>query len=407
MPETQNTGIDSPRAWLIVVAAFFASFVSFGVSYSFGIFLKPMAAEFGVSHAVMSTLFSVLTVLSLFLSPITGDIADHLGPRPVMIAGALLMGSGLILTARVQHFPLLFLTYGLGAGAAVACVYVPSVAAVGEWFKLHRDIALGVAISGIGCGTLVAVPVAAVLIGHYGWRTCFEIYGVLSAALLLLCAALIASPPVVKSKVRIGVMARIRTPAFAMLYAGIFFTGISVYISFIYLPEYAIKDGATQVAAAGLVGYIGASSVLGRLGLNALAPRFGLISVFQVSFAALLVSYVFWVGGHSYPSLVWYSLLLGIGYGGIVAMSPAVLTQVFGTEGLGELLGFLLTGLGFASVAGPPLAGLLIDRTGDLKWPPVLAAVSAAAALASVIPLRAYAASNPETANKSAAAAVE
>src|SRR5664280_3697724 len=84
MLETRNTGVDSPRAWLIVLAAFFASFVAFGVSYSFGIFLKPLATEFGVSHAVMSTLFSVLIVLSLFLSPLTGDIADHLGPRPVV-----------------------------------------------------------------------------------------------------------------------------------------------------------------------------------------------------------------------------------------------------------------------------------------------------------------------------------
>lgn len=65
MPETKTAGLDSPRACLIVVAAFFASFVAFGVSYSFGVFLKPMAAEFGVSHAVMSSLFSVLTVLSL------------------------------------------------------------------------------------------------------------------------------------------------------------------------------------------------------------------------------------------------------------------------------------------------------------------------------------------------------
>ena len=62
MPETRNAGVDSPRAWLIVVAAFFASFVAFGVSYSFGIFLKPLATQFGVSHAVMSTLFSVLTL---------------------------------------------------------------------------------------------------------------------------------------------------------------------------------------------------------------------------------------------------------------------------------------------------------------------------------------------------------
>ena len=300
-----------------------------------------------------------------------------------MAAGAVLMGAGLILTARVHYFPLLFLTYGLGAGGAVACVYVPSIAAVGEWFKLRRDIALGVAISGIGCGTLVSAPVAAMLIGRYGWRATFEIFGVVSAALLLLCTTLIAPPPIATSKARIGVMAKIRTPAFGLLYAGLFFSGIAIYITFVYLAEYAIKDGASQVAAARLIGYIGASSVVGRLGLNALAPRFGLPSVFQVAYAALLVSFTFWLGSHSYMSLFWFCLVLGIGYGGIVAMSPAMLAQFFGVEGLGELLGFFLTALGVASVAGPPLAGLLIDLTGDLKWPPLLAAGSAAMATAS------------------------
>ncbi len=324
-----------------------------------------------------------------------------------MVAGALLMGAGLILTARVHYFPLVFLTYGLGAGSAVACVYVPSVAAVGEWFKLRRDIALGIAISGIGCGTLVGATVAAVLIGRYGWRSTLEIFGVVSAALLLVCAALIATPPVVSSKASIGVMAKLRTASFALLYAGLFFSGIAIFISFVYLPEFAIKDGATRVAAAGLVGYIGASSVVGRLGLNALAPRFGLTSVFQVSYATLLVSFIFWLGGHSYTSLVWYSLVMGVAYGGIVAMSPAMLAQFFGVEGLGELFGFLLTALGLAAVAGPPLAGLMIDLTGDLKWPPLLASGSAAVALIVVLPLRAYGARKSAAANEPASAAAE
>lgn len=253
----------------------------------------------------------------------------------------------------------------------------------------------------------MAAPVAAILIGRYGYRTTFEIFGVVSAALLLLCAALIAPPPVATSKVRIGVMTKLRTPAFGLLYAGLFFAGVAIYITFVYLAEYAIKDGASQVAAARLIGYIGASSVVGRLGLNALAPRFGLLSVFQAAYAALLVSFIFWVGGHSYISLVWYCLVLGIGYGGIVAMSPAMLAQFFGVEGLGELLGFLLTALGVASVAGPPLAGLLIDRTGDLKWPPLLAVSSAALALAAIVPLRVYGAGKSVQAAESAAAAAE
>jgi predicted MFS family arabinose efflux permease len=86
-------------------------------------------------------------------------------------------------------------TYGVGLGTAVACTYIPAIAAVGEWFKLHRDIALGIAISGIGCGTLVAAPLAANLTERYGWRNTFEIFGWISTALMLLCAALLARPP--------------------------------------------------------------------------------------------------------------------------------------------------------------------------------------------------------------------
>jgi MFS transporter, OFA family, oxalate/formate antiporter len=67
-------------------------------------------------------------------------------------AGALLMGSGMVSAAHVRSLPLLFLTYGIGLGGAVAYIYIPSISAVGEWFKVHRDVALGLAISG-ACGT--------------------------------------------------------------------------------------------------------------------------------------------------------------------------------------------------------------------------------------------------------------
>jgi OFA family oxalate/formate antiporter-like MFS transporter len=95
MPGDANTELDSRRAWVVVFAAFLGSFVSFGVAYCFGVFLKPMAIEFHASHAVMSALFSTITGLSFFLAPFTGDIADHFGPRPVVGAGAVLIGAGL------------------------------------------------------------------------------------------------------------------------------------------------------------------------------------------------------------------------------------------------------------------------------------------------------------------------
>lgn len=97
--------IDSARAWLVVVAAFFSCAIAYGVSYAFGVFLKPLQGTFGVNHATLSTLFAALSVLSYFLGPVTGQLSDRIGPRPVVAGAALLMGSGLLLSARVNWFP--------------------------------------------------------------------------------------------------------------------------------------------------------------------------------------------------------------------------------------------------------------------------------------------------------------
>jgi MFS family permease len=198
----------------VVFAGFVGSFVTFGTSYCFGVFLKPIAIEFNVSHAAMSTLFSVITGISFFAAPLTGKLADRYGPRPVVTIGVLLLGFGLILAAHVHTFAFMFLTYGVGLGGAVACTYIPAISAVGEWFKKHRDIALGLAISGIGCGTFIAAPLSAILIERHGWRATFEIFGSGGAALLLVCAALLFRPPAAGQKNQENTAAKLRTRGF-------------------------------------------------------------------------------------------------------------------------------------------------------------------------------------------------
>ena len=381
MPDHRTSGIDSLRAWRVCFAAFVEAFVIFGVSYSFGVFLKPMALTFGAGHALMSTLFATLTVLSFFLSPVTGDLADRYGPKLMVASGAVLLAAGLILSAHVYSFPLLFLTYGVGVGDGVACIYLPSVAAVGEWFKVYRDIALGIAVSRIGLGTLVAAPVAAILIDKYDWRTCLEIYGWASIALLLPCAALLAQPPQAPGKSQIGIRQKVATRRFGLLYLGRMLAGIAIYISYVYLPAFAEDIGASHVAAASLVGYIGASSIVGRIGMNAVAPRFGQIATYRMTFVMLLVSFAFWLTAHSYVRLAIFSVIMGVGYGGLVALTPAVAVALFGTAGLGELLGVLYTVLGVACLIGPPLAGVIVDRTNDYRGPVAVATLAALAAL--------------------------
>jgi MFS family permease len=390
MPDQSTTGLDSTRAWVVVFAGFVGLFVVFGVTYSFGVFLKPIALEFHASHAATSVLFSTITALSFFGAPLTGKIADRYGPRPVVVTGALLFGCGMVLAAHVHSFALLFLTYGIGLGGAVACIYIPSLSAAGEWFKVHRDIAIGITISGIGCGTLVGAPLSAMLGERYGWRTAFEIFGWGGAALLFPCAALLFRPPVSIQKKKVDIAAKVRTRSFAIQYLCRLSSGIAIYVAFVFLPAYAGDIGIGRIAGAGLIGYIGVSSVVGRLGLDALAPRFGLIRMYQLAYLLLLVSFALWLAADSYAALIVFALLMGVGYGGIVAMSPAVVASSFGVEGLGEMLGILATASGIACLIGPPVAGLLVDHLHDYKSPVFVAVAASALAMLFVIQLRTY-----------------
>ena len=80
------------------------------------------------------------------------------------------MGAGLVSTSRIDHLWLSYLTYGVGVGIGVACGYAPMVAVVSGWFVRRRNTALGIAVSGIGFGTIVGAPLAAKCIPLYGWR---------------------------------------------------------------------------------------------------------------------------------------------------------------------------------------------------------------------------------------------
>lgn len=393
--------LDSPRAWVVVAAAFLASFVSFGVTYSFGVFLKPMAAEFHARHFFIIALFSAEALVSCALTPLTGRIADRFGPRPLMFVGALLMGTGLLFSAQVHSLPLLFITYGIGLGAAVACIYIPAMAAVGKWFKVHRPIAVGTAMSGVGCGTLVVAPLAAVMVDRYGWRSAFTLFAWTSAVLLLLCAALLFRPPATMAKTRASIAGALRTRTFFFLYASLLFGRVAVYVAMLYLPPFADSIGITRVAGAALVGYIGGASIAGRLGFNALAARFGLLEIYRVTYGVALASFAAWLVADSYWPMLVFAMVLGLGYGGLAAMYNPVTASIFGVERLGELLGILFTGFGLGSLIGPPVAALLVDETQNYHYPIFVATAAAALAFVLVLPLKKHAL----TENKRSAAA--
>lgn len=364
---------DSPRAWVIVFAAFLSMFTTFAVVYSFGAFVKPMTAEFHSGRAAISAVFSITAFIYFLFGAAAGHISDRIGPRPMMAASALFMGTGVILTSSIGHLWLSYLTYGIGVGIGVACGYVPMVAMVSGWFVRRRNTALGIAVSGIGFGTIVGAPLAAKCIALYGWRATYVLFGVLSAALLLLAAALAKRPPIARSRSGPTTGEALRTPAFMLLYASSFLCSMPLFVPFVFLPAFARDLGVSAVASAALIGVIGVASVCGRLGLGALADRLGLVGLYLLCFLLQALSYAIWLGAHSYLTLVIFAL--------------AVLAQFFGTGNLGALVGTLYTSNAFGTLIGPPLAGFVIDRTGGYRWAVAGALAMASAAFLVLLPL--------------------
>lgn len=358
--------VDSARSWLVTLAAVTSMFTVFGVGYSFGAFFESMSEEFDTSSGQTALVFSLTISLSFIFGLFTGRWADRVGPRPVLLTAAASLAAGLLLTSITPSIWIGYLTYGLGVGFAIACGYVPMVAAVGGWFEKQRATAMGVAVAGIGLGTLVGSPLAAYLINATSWRTAYVIMAIGGAGLLAL-ASLVAErgPAAVESPVPRPLTELLRVRDFRQLYLSSMCATFGIFVPFVFVVTYAKEQGIDDVPAATLVGLIGAFSIVGRLGLSALAGAVGTMRLYIISFAGMACSHFIWLfAGGSYVALVIYTIVLGISYGGFIALSPTVVAERFGMDGLGGVIGMLYTSAAIGSLGGPPLAGFLKDQFG-------------------------------------------
>jgi len=373
--------IDSARGWVVVASGFLSMFVVFGIVYSFGAFFDSMAEDFGTGKGATALMFSITTAWYFGLGLVSGRAADRFGPRPVLLVAAAMLGVSLVATSRVESIWVGYVTYGLGVGIAVACAYVPMVATVGAWFERRRTTALGVAVAGIGVGTLVLAPLSERLIDAYGWRTAYVVLGTGGAALLVVASLGAHRPPTELRQAPAPLRRIVRQRGFVILYVSTLLLSMALFVPFVFIKSYATDEGIEPGAAATLVGIIGASSVVGRLGLGALGARLGATRLMQLSFAVLAASFLLWLAaGSSYAALVAFTVVMGVAYGGFIALAPAVAAGLFGTVGLGAILGAQYTAAAVGGLVGPPIVGEIIDRASYDAGIVVAMVVSAGAA---------------------------
>lgn len=379
---------DSGAGWLVVLSAFIAGFVVFGVMYSFGVFFTPMEAEFHASRTGVSVFFAITGMLFYASGLITGGLSDRFGPQRIVAAGAVIMGAGLTLTAAAPQMWIGYLAYGAGAGIGASCVYIPTLALVGGWFTRHRTTALGLAAAGTGCGTLLMPPMAAVLIQAYGWRTTYALFGAGSFVLLLLCARFARPAPLAQLGQTTSLRCVVWSRPFALLYASWVLATTGLVMSMVFLSPFALATGASPVAASALISIIGGMSIVGRGGIGFISRKVGPVRLYKLSVLVMAASYLLWLPFTGYGWLVAFAAVLGFGYGLRIALTPVVLIEFFGLGNFGAVLGAFFTASSISAVCGPLVAGLIIDQTGSYQLGVAFALVTGVLGFIAVVPLR-------------------
>ena len=171
--------------WIIVAVAFVTRAIGVNARTAFSLLLPPIVDEFGWERAATAGAFSFGFILAALLSPLLGRWMDRFGPRVVIEAGIACAASGLLLAAYVAAPWQLYATLGVLVGAGSVCMsYTGQAIYLPNWFVRRRGLAMSVAFSGVGVGSVVLLPALQLLIDAAGWRAACTVLGVVVLVVL-------------------------------------------------------------------------------------------------------------------------------------------------------------------------------------------------------------------------------
>ncbi len=387
------------HGWLVVTGAFAVTFVGFGSAYTFSCFIRPLQHDFAASLGSVSLVFSLAGFLYFGLGIVSGPLADRWGSRRLAVLGMLLIGAGLAVASVARDLWEVYAAYGLGVGLGVGFSYVPALGAVQRWFTRRRGFASGLAVSGIGVGTLVMPPLASMLIEMVGWRETYLVLGCLAAVVGGGMALLIENDPAARGLGPDGdppredllqgdrlddaagtaaplveppgfsVREAVGSRAFAGLYAACLISSFGLFVPLAQLVPYATDHGIRPFSAALLLGMIGVGSTAGRFFLGGVADRLGRRQAVLIMFAGMTAALAAWAALTGFWGLMGFSFVFGVFYGGYVAVLPALVMDYFGGRNVSGIIGVLYTSVAFGTLIGPGAAGFAYELSHSYTLP--------------------------------------
>jgi MFS family permease len=382
--------------WVIVGVAFVTMGLSVNARTAFSLFLPPLIEEFGWSSGLTAGAFSFGFLVSALMSPVLGRWVDRYGPRPMIESGVALLAAGLMLAPLVHSPWQLYATLGVLVIAGGNCLgYTAHALFLTNWFVRRRGLAISLAFSGVGVGSILLMPWLQSLVGRDGWRAACFTMGVAVLAILAPLNLLLTQRPGdlglepdgdsvprarAESQRTDNVVDRawaavdwtlgsaMRTGRFWWIAIGYFCGMFAWYAVQVHQTRYLIEIGISPSQAAMALGLVSFVAIPGQILLGHLSDRIGREWVwtagclgFVLCYAALLLLRL-----DPGPGLLYLMVCSqgALGYG-ITSVIGAIPAEIFDGPRYGTIYGALMVSAIAGGAAGPWTAGVLFDATGS------------------------------------------
>ena len=378
-----------------IIAGCIISFISFGFSASFSVFLRPMSVDLGWGREVFSLSLAIQVLMWGVAQPLAGAYADKHGPTQVLAFGAIFAALGFALRGILLDETMFILTgfiVGIGTGA---CSFPVVIVALGKVVRAkQRSFILGLGTAAASAGMFAGAPIATILMDKIGWGAAILIVATSFLVILpLLYFISRASEKPKTHKEQLNTLQAIKIAfsdrSYTLLFFGFFVCGFHVQFIQTHLPAYITDEGLAPIIGAwslALIGLfnIGGSFLSGWSGQLYSKPK--LLAGIYVSRAAVIAMFIFTPLNET--SVLIFSAAMGILWLSTVALTTGLVAQTQGLKFLSTLVGLVFLSHQVGGFLGAWLGGRLYDLTGNYNAMWVAAILFGLAATVIHIPIK-------------------
>lgn len=374
------------RGWVVVTAGL-AINLMFGSLYTWSIFSENFINTQGWTASQASTPYAAAIAAFALVMLVGGKLQDRLGPRVVITIAGLCTAAGMFLCSAMPTETGVILGFGVLNGAGIGLGYSATAPAAVKWFKPEqKGLIVGLVVTGFGLAPLYAAPLAKYLIAEYGLFASFNILAVFFGSVIVTGAQFMSVPETTTSMATADKKAKetpvvadgpetgeynwkqmIRTPQFAMLWL-MFLAGSMTGLMMIgHIGNIAKLQLTDTFNITLLVQAFSVANALGRPGAGLISDRIGRARTMSILYTLQGAVLLMFGGFDTFSMILMGSLVITFSYGAVLAVFPSAAGDFFGTRNMGFNYAILFSAWGVAGMAGPKLAGYLLDTTGGYE----------------------------------------